>query len=46
MVGGKDEGKTAVAEALIKALVRAGLRVGAVKHSKEGMIRLEPEGVD
>jgi molybdopterin-guanine dinucleotide biosynthesis protein MobB len=46
VVGGKDSGKTAVAEALIKELVRAGFKVGALKHSKEGAIRLEPEGTD
>lgn len=46
VVGRKDAGKTAVVEELIRILKKRGMRVGAIKHSEKGELRLEPDGVD
>jgi molybdopterin-guanine dinucleotide biosynthesis protein MobB len=46
VVGLKDSGKTAVAEALIAELVGRGYRVGAVKTTRHPTLSVDPEGTD
>lgn len=46
VAGLKGSGKTTVVEALIRELVRRGLRVASIKSLRHGSLDLEPEGTD
>lgn len=46
VAGLKGSGKTTVVEALLRELVRRGLRVASAKSMRHGSLELEPEGAD